>query len=166
MIDSQDHVLTRYPCHTEIRNLSLQESFIWLQNYLLNGKEREALPMGSHPLNLALRFILEIAALIAFGYWGWTQHEGVWRYVWAAGLVTAAAAIWGTFAVPDDPSRSGRAAVPIPGLLRLALELAFFAAGAWAFFAAGQPLWGAILGAATIVHYGLSYDRIRWLLGR
>jgi len=52
--------------------------------------------MGSHPLNLALRFILEIAALFAFGYWGWTQHEGVWRYIWAAGLVIGAAVTWGT----------------------------------------------------------------------
>ena len=122
--------------------------------------------MGSHPLNLALRFILEVAALFALGYWGWTQHEGIWRYIWAAGLVIAAAVTWGTFAVPDDPSRSGRAPVPVPGPLRLLLELAFFAAGAWAFFAAGQPVWGIILGAATLVHYALSYDRIRWLLGR
>lgn len=159
-------MLTRYPSHTGIHNVSLQESFIWLENYLLDVQEREALAMGSHPLNLALRFILEVAALFAFGYWGWTQHEGIWRYVWAAGLVIAATAIWGTFAVPDDPSRSGRAPVPVPGPLRLALELAFFAAGAWAFFAAGQPVWGIILGATTLVHYALSYDRIRWLLGR
>ena len=111
-----------------------------------------------------MRMVIE--QLLAFGYWGWPQHEGVWRYVWAAGLVVAAAVTWGTFAVPGDPSRSGRAPVPVPGPLRLLLELAFFAAGAWAFYAAGQPAWGIILGAATLVHYGLSYDRIRWLLGR
>lgn len=122
--------------------------------------------MGSHPLNLALRFVLEIATLFAFGYWGWTQHEGILRYAWSIGTIVLAAAIWGTFAVPDDPSRSGKAPVPIPGLLRLVLELVFFAAGVWAFFAADQPLWGTILGVATLIHYAFSYDRIRWLLGR
>jgi hypothetical protein len=80
--------------------------------------------MGSNPINLALRFILEIAALFALGYWGWTQHDGVWRFVWGIGLVILAAVIWGTFAVPDDPSRSGNAPVPVPGALRLVIELA------------------------------------------
>jgi membrane protein YdbS with pleckstrin-like domain len=122
--------------------------------------------MGSHPLNLILRFILEIATLFAYGYWGWTGHEGIWRYVWSIGTIVLAAAVWGTFAVPEDPSRSGKAPVPIPGLLRLVLELVFFSAGVWAFFAADQPLWGTVLGAATLIHYALSYDRIKWLLGR
>ena len=37
--------------------------------------------MSAHPINLALRFILELAALYALGYWGWTQHDGLvdWR---------------------------------------------------------------------------------------
>ncbi len=120
--------------------------------------------MGSNPINLALRFALEIAALFALGYWGWIQNEGIWRFVWSIGLVLLAAVIWGTFAVPDDPSRSGKAPVPVPGIVRLAIELAIFAAGTLAFFAAGQPIWGAALGILTVLHYALSYDRISWLL--
>ena len=122
--------------------------------------------MGSHPVNLAFRLILELAAYFALGYWGWTQHEGIWRFVWGIGLIVAAAIIWGTFAVPDDPSRSGKAPVPVPGAVRLILELAFFAAGTWAFIAAGRPTWGLALGILTIIHYALSYDRILWLLKR
>jgi hypothetical protein len=122
--------------------------------------------MASNPINLALRFVLELTALFALGYWGWTQHEGLWRYVWSLGLIIIAAVIWGTFAVPDDPSRSGRAPVPVPGIIRLLIELAFFAAGTWAFFASNQPIWGFVLGALTIIHYALSYDRILWLLKR
>jgi hypothetical protein len=122
--------------------------------------------MGFNPINLALRFILEIAALFALGYWGWTQHEGYWRFVWTIGLVVLAATIWGTFAVPDDPSRSGKAPVPVPGTVRLIIELALFAAGTWAFFAAGRPLLGLALGILTLIHYALSYDRIIWLLKR
>jgi hypothetical protein len=120
--------------------------------------------MSSNPLNLALRFALEIAALFALGYWGWTQHEGFMRFVWSIGLVVLAAVIWGAFAVPDDPSRSGRAPVPVPGGIRLVIELLLFGAGTWAFIAAGQPVWGAALGILTIIHYALSYDRIIWLL--
>jgi hypothetical protein len=120
--------------------------------------------LGSHPVNLALRFILEIAALFALGYWGWTQHAGIWRFVWAIGLVGLAAVVWGTFAVPDDPSRSGKAPVPVPGFIRLIIELVIFTAGVWAFYTSGLPTWGLILGILTLIHYTLSYDRIFWLL--
>jgi hypothetical protein len=120
--------------------------------------------MASNPINLALRFILEIAALFALAYWGWTQHGGFWRFAWSIGLVILAAVVWGTFAVPGDPSRSGNAPVPVPGVVRLGIELVLFAAGTWAFFAAGQPVWGTMLGTLTILHYVLSIDRIRWLL--
>ena len=122
--------------------------------------------MGSHPVNLAFRLILELAAYFALGYWGWTQHEGIWRFVWGIGLILVAAIIWGTFAVPDDPSRSAKAPVPVPGAVRLIIELAFFAAGTWAFIAAGQPIWGLALGILTVIHYAFSYDRIMWLLKR
>lgn len=119
--------------------------------------------MSSNPLNLALRFALEIATLFALGYWGWTLHEGLWRFVWSIGLVILAAVIWGTFAVPGDPSRSGNAPVPVPGAVRFVIELVLFTAGTWAFIAAGQPIWGAALGILTIIHYALSYDRVIWM---
>ena len=120
--------------------------------------------MSSNPLNLALRFALEIAVLFALGYWGWTQHEGIMRFIGSIGLVVLAAVIWGTFAVPDDPSRSGKAPIPVPGAIRLVIELVLFTAGTWAFIAAVQPVWGAVLGILTVIHYSLSYDRIIWLL--
>jgi hypothetical protein len=120
--------------------------------------------MGSNPANLALRFILELAALFALGYWGWTQYAGIWRFVWSIGLVGLAAIVWGTFAVPDDPSRSGNAPVPVPGFLRLIIEMVIFAAGVWAFYAAGLPLIALVFGILTLIHYAISYDRLIWLL--
>ena len=120
--------------------------------------------MSTHPLNLAFRFILELAALFAMGFWGWTQHQGFSRFLWTIGLPLIFAILWGTFAVPDDPSRSGSAPVAVPGFLRLLLELIIFAIGVWCFFAAGQSTWGWVLGAAVLLHYILSYDRILWLL--
>jgi hypothetical protein len=35
--------------------------------------------MANHPINLALRFLLELAAWGSMGYWGWQTHEGVMR---------------------------------------------------------------------------------------
>lgn len=120
--------------------------------------------MGSHPLNLSLRFLLEIAALVAIGYWGFSQHTGIWRFLLGIGLPVIAAAAWATFAVPDDPSRSGRAPVPIPGVLRLVLELALFGFAVWALYDAGSSMLALVMASITIVHYALSYDRIAWLL--
>jgi len=120
--------------------------------------------MGSNPLNLAVRFLLELAALFAMAYWGWTQHGGFIRIILAVGTPLVAAVLWGTFAVPNDPSRSGKAPVPVPGIIRLILELAIFAAGAMAFFASGLTTVGLIFSAVAILHYLVSYDRIVWLL--
>ncbi len=122
--------------------------------------------MGSHPINLAVRFLLEIAALVALGHWGWARHSGLWRVVLAAGLPLLAAVLWGTFAVPADPSRSGNAPVPVPGVVRLALELFFFGAAAWTLFDAGKPILALALAVVVVAHYALSYDRIAWLIGQ
>jgi len=118
--------------------------------------------MGTHPLNLAVRFVLELAALYALGLWGWRHGDGVWRFVIAAAIPVIAAALWGTFAVPGDPSRSGSAPVPVAGLLRLALELGFFAAATLALYDLGYTARTAIFSAAIVVHYLLLYDRVRW----
>ncbi len=117
--------------------------------------------MGSHPINLALRFLLEIAALGAIAYWGWTQHDGVARYVLAFGLPLLAMIVWSIFRVNGDP---GDAPVAIPGLLRLALELVLFVIAVWMLHAAGQPNWGLILAVVVGVHYITSYDRLQWLI--
>jgi hypothetical protein len=120
--------------------------------------------MASHPLNLAVRFLLEIAALVALGYWGFGQHTGIWRVVLGIGLPVIAAAAWGILAVPGDRSRSGNALVPVPGWVRLVLELALFVLAAWAMYDAGSPALAWILAGIATIHYAVSYDRIAWLL--
>jgi hypothetical protein len=120
--------------------------------------------MSSHPVNLAVRFILELAAWGAMGYWGWTQGEGPFRFVLAIGLPVIAAVIWGTFAVPNDPSRSGRAPVPVPGLVRLAIEFATFGFATWALYDTGNTTLSLIFAAIVVAHYIVSYDRVAWLV--
>ena len=122
--------------------------------------------MGSHPVTLGIRFVLELCALAAAGYWGWVRHRGALRFVAVIGVPLVFAVLWGTFAVPDDPSRSGRAPVPVPGLVRLALELAVFGFAAWALHDAGHSTLGLVLVGFVVVHYAVSYDRIAWLARR
>ena len=120
--------------------------------------------MGSNPINLAVRFLLELSALIAMGFWGWKQGQGALRFMLAIGIPVIAAAIWGIFAVPNDPSRSGTSLVPVPGYLRLALELIFFSFAAWTLHSVGATTSRWIFGIVTLIHYILSYDRLLWLI--
>jgi hypothetical protein len=122
--------------------------------------------MGTHPLNLFFRFLLELSALAAYGYWGLTSIDGWPRFLLAVGLPILGAVLWGTFAVPDDPSRSGKALVPVAGWLRLILELVLLGLAAGALFGVGKPLLAAALAAGVLVHYLLSYDRVSWLLDK
>ena len=78
------------------------------------------------PWQLAIRFGLEVASLIAVGRYAGSQLRGPWSLVVAWAVPGAVALLWVTFAVKGDPSRSGNAPVPVPGPLRLALELAVF----------------------------------------
>ena len=82
--------------------------------------------MGSHPANLILRFLLEIMALMSLGIWGFEQSESWFRLVLAFGLPVILAVIWGIFAVPNDPSRSGSAPIITAGYIRLIIEFGIF----------------------------------------
>jgi hypothetical protein len=120
--------------------------------------------MGSNPINLTVRFFLEITALMAMGFWGWNQSKGALRFMLAFGIPLIAAVIWGVFAVPNDPSRSGNAPIATAGILRLALELIFFSFAAWTLYSAGAIKGSWIFGIVTLIHYILSYDRLYWLI--
>lgn len=117
--------------------------------------------MSSHPVNLGLRFLLEIAALISLGIWGWYVGEGWVRLLLAVGLPIIAATIWATFRVPNDP---GKAPVVIPGILRLIFELALFAFATWALFETKNIALAWILGIMTCLHYVSAYDRVLWII--
>lgn len=120
--------------------------------------------MGNAWWNLTLRFLLELAALLGLGIAGWSLSDGWWRWVLAPALPLVAAVLWGTFAVLNDPSRSGRAPVPVPGAARLVLELVILFSGAAGFYAAGYTATGIIVAAFIAFSYASSLDRLGWLL--
>lgn len=120
--------------------------------------------MGSHPVNLAARLLLEVSALLGMGYWGGVQHKGLLGYGLAVGAPLWGAVILGTFTVPHDPNRSGKAPVPVPGILRLVIKLGIFAFACLALYDAGHTLASSILGVVVVAHYAASYDRQVWLV--
>ena len=118
--------------------------------------------MNTNPINLAVRFLLEIAMLVALGCWGWHLTGGWLRYGATAGLPLAAAVLWGVFRIPNDPKP---APVPIPGIVRLLLELGLFGFAAWALYDLGHPVLSSIIAVTVIIHYIVSYDRT-WVMLR
>jgi len=120
--------------------------------------------MGNAWWNLTLRFLLELAALLGLGMAGWSLSAGFWRWILAIALPIAAAVLWGSFAVPNDPSRSGRAPVPVPGTVRLVLELVILFGGAAGFHLAGHAAAGIVMALLIALSYAFSWDRLGWLL--
>ena len=115
---------------------------------------------------MAVRFILELTVLVSTGSWGWNQSEGWLRFVLAIGIPMVLAIIWGTFAVPNDPSRSAKALVVVTGDVRLLIELGIFAFASWSLCSIGFIKLSLLLSLIVFAHYAVSYDRLKWLISQ
>lgn len=104
--------------------------------------------------NLGLRFLLELCALAALGYWGFRVGAGpLWRVVFGFGAPLLAAFAWGAIVAP-------KATIRVAAPERLAVELAVFGAAA-----AGLVAVGRIAPAVALsVAYGINRTLI-WVLG-
>jgi hypothetical protein len=96
--------------------------------------------------NLALRFFLEVAALVALGYWG--SHAGsseVVHWVLGIGAPLVAAVVWGLFIAP-------RARYRVSDPVWIGLQVAVFGAATAALLAAGQTAPAIVFVALLIVN--------------
>jgi len=114
--------------------------------------------------NLGLRFLLEVAALVALGAWGRTLGQGIVGILTMLAVPAAAAALWGIFRTPGDASSAGGAPVAVPGALRLLLEAGMFGGAVLALLAVSRPVLAAVLGGLIALHYLVAYERVPWLL--
>ena len=99
--------------------------------------------------NLALRFLLELAAIIAFGYWGVTVGDG--RLMKALlGIVVPAlvVVVWAVFVAP-------KATISIPDVTKVLLGLIILELAAAALFVAGQPGPAVAFGAIVLINAAL-----------
>ena len=97
-------------------------------------------------LNLALRFLLEVCAVMAVGYWGFrTGHGTLAKLILGLGGPVLVIVVWGTFVAP-------KAAVSIPEPVRFVLGLVILLAAAIALIAAGPQVLGIVFGILIIVN--------------
>jgi len=120
------------------------------------------MPPRISPAQLALRFGIEVTA-----FFGISAVTNAW---WGRGAaiatLVAAGLVWSTFNVKDDPSRSGRAPVPVPGGVRLTLEVAVLCSGVAGLYLTHRYAIAITVGALSVVHYALTWSRVTWLLHR
>jgi hypothetical protein len=99
--------------------------------------------------NLALRFLLELCALTALGYWGFQAGPNLpLKIALGVGAPLLAAIFWGAFVAP-------KAAVQVSEPLRSALGLLVFALAAAGLVAAGRPSLAWIFGVVALVNAAL-----------
>jgi hypothetical protein len=100
--------------------------------------------------NDGLRFVLELAALTALGYWGFAEHGGVLQWLLGLGAPLLAAVVWGAFVAP-------KASRPTVDPARLLLELAVFGSGVAALLAADAVVPGALFAGLVALHLALTF---------
>ena len=101
--------------------------------------------------NLLLRFLLELSALGALGYWGFhTAHGWIGKLGLGIGAPLIAAVVWGVFVSPN-------AAVPLSTPLWLLVQAGVFGAAMAALLASGRPSLAWALGLTVVANGLLMY---------
>ena len=97
-------------------------------------------------------FLIEVVGLIGIGRWGW--HLGgstAWSLLLSALLVLAASGSWTLFRTKGFVPTGGDPVVAVPGPVRVLIEVAFYAAGAWGLWVSGWSLAAAVFAASVVI---------------
>jgi uncharacterized protein DUF2568 len=101
--------------------------------------------------NLALRFLPELCALGALGYWGFKTGGGALAKIGlGVGAPLVAAVAWGVFVSP-------RAPVQLPGPMSLVLQVLVFGAAAAGLAATGHRTLALGFGVIVVLNVVLMY---------
>lgn len=101
--------------------------------------------------NLALRFLLELCALGALGYWGFKTGGGLIAKIGLGiGAPLIAAVVWGTFLSPQAPVR-------LSGLLVLILQALVFGSAAAGLVATGHRTLALVFVVIVAINAALMY---------
>ena len=100
--------------------------------------------------NLGLRFLLELGALAAVGYWGWKTGGGLLGWVLAVGAIAAVIAVWALFVSPKHTIETSKQ-------VAFAIELAVWLAAAAALYTTGHETLGLAFAAISMASGALNY---------
>ena len=119
--------------------------------------------MSNHPLNLGVRFLLELAMIAIFAYWAWNTFDGISKYVLSIVVPLLGSLLWAIFKVEGDGAKP---LVAVNGVIRLSIECLLFSAAFLMLRSLQLQQLSMLFATVTVVHYAVSYDRIKWLLQR
>ncbi|UIJ61027.1 YrdB family protein [Amycolatopsis acidiphila] len=99
-------------------------------------------------MNDGLAFLLELLALAALAYWGFTTGDGIaLKLVLGIGAPVLAAVVWGLFAAP-------RATFGLPRVAVVVVKVLWFGAAVTALCVTGHPVLGAALAVLAVANLG------------
>jgi hypothetical protein len=97
-------------------------------------------------INLALTFLLELALLAAFGFWGFQSGGStLMKILLGIGIPLLVAVIWGIFMAPNAARR-------LQGGAYLALKIVLFGLGVAALIAAGRTTPGVVFAVVVAIN--------------
>lgn len=115
--------------------------------------DRETITPVMDMVNKVLGFLLEVAMLAAFLFWGF-QQAAPWNMIFGLGVPAAVVVLWGAFLAPRSSRRLPEATVSWA-------SLGLFLAAAAALAGAGLPGWGITLALLSLAHLASTH----WLRG-
>jgi len=101
-------------------------------------------------VSLALQFLIELAALAAFGYWGSSTGSGWSAVLLAIAAPLVAAVAWGLLGSPRGP-------LHLRGIWRVVFEVVFFGLAAAALAVSGHAVLGVAFAAVVAANVAFLY---------
>ena len=105
-------------------------------------------PSAPQTLNAYARFALELCALAALAYWGFSTGDGFGKFLLGIGVPVLVVIVWGTFGSPGAPLRTSAP-------LRLVLLVVIFGWAVVGLWQTGHPVLAVLLGVAAAVNTAL-----------
>jgi Na+/melibiose symporter-like transporter len=100
--------------------------------------------------NLGLRFLLELGALAAVGYWGWKTGDGLLGWALAIAAISAVIAVWALFVSPKHTVETSK---PVS----FAIELAVWLAAGAGLYTTGHEALGLAFAGVSMASGALNY---------
>jgi hypothetical protein len=111
----------------------------------------DTMPPLLKSINLALAFLLELAMLAAYAYWGFqTGTTTILKVVLGIGIPLFVAVVWGFFMAPKAPKH-------LQGAAYLALKVVLFGLAIVALIVVGNRALGIVLAAMFVINTVLLY---------
>lgn len=104
-----------------------------------------------------------MSVLSVLGVWAWAQTPSPYQIFTGLGLPVAVAFAWARYR-SKEPGEAVTEEVRISPKLRLVFELLLFTSAVACLWDIGAMRATYLLTGLSLLHYGLSYDRVIWML--